>query len=158
MDSRIYHAIHSFLFHSAYRTKKSRRHGQSNARPSPLLPHADGAHNHARRHKLRKHVHWGAVVQLPDRPRKGYYPNYFDERASNHKPILKPQTSLDRSMYYRNLWAMIELADQRLGYLYDCLRAADDEAGLDWIIKVDDEFMGREANRRARVSADKTWK
>ena len=61
-------------------------------------------------------------------------------------------------MYYKNLWAMIKLADQRLGYLYDCLRAVDDEAGLDWIIKVDDEFMAREANRRARVSEDKTWK
>ncbi|KAE8405255.1 hypothetical protein BDV37DRAFT_94555 [Aspergillus pseudonomiae] len=157
MDSRIYHAIHSFLFHRAYRTK-SRRHGQSNARPTPLLPPADQAHNHIRRHRLRKRVHWGAVVQLPDRPRKGYYPTDFDDRASHRKSILKPQTSLDRSMYYKNLWAMIELADQRLEYPHDCMRAADDEAGLEWIIKVDDEFMGREANRRARVSADKTWR
>jgi hypothetical protein len=46
---------------------------------------------------------------------------------------------------------MIDLADQRLEYIFDCLRAAGDEEGLNWIMEVDEEFMVREANRRERA-------
>ncbi|KAF7595158.1 hypothetical protein BBP40_007125 [Aspergillus hancockii] len=56
----------------------------------------------------------------------------------------------------RNLWAMIGLADQRLEYIYDCLRAAGDEECLNWIMEVDEEFMVREANRKERARLEET--
>ncbi|KAB8069574.1 hypothetical protein BDV29DRAFT_47960 [Aspergillus leporis] len=149
MDQRIYQAIHSFLSPGYHRTN-SRRHRLSDSQLHPQPPYTEQAHSHTHRARLRKQVRWGVVVHLPDCPRMRYYPSDVDGSV-RRRSILKTQTFTDYNMYCRNLWAMIDLADQRLEYIFDCLRAAGDEEGLNWIMEVDEEFMVREANRRERA-------
>lgn len=70
----------------------------------------------------KKKVRWGPVMILAPLPPPRYYsPRSPIPGLRPSKSILKSPTRLDREMFRVNMWRLVNLAENRLEYTYECI-------------------------------------